>query len=654
MYYFSVVAPSGCAWTASSNQPWAVIVSGSSGTGSGSIGLQAPPPNTRGGPRTATLTVGNQGIVITQNQVSCAYSAFPSSYPLAAIGGPVSVAINAAPGCPWAITNNSFPAITVTSGLGNGNGILALTVSPNPSNSPRTFVLTFMADFGSFNYSIVQAGATQAILQATVGNKGTFTQSENAAVYTVTVSNSASLAASSGTVTVTEMWATDVTLVSMAGSGWTCPFASYTCSRSDALAAGMSYPPITVTVNVASTAAAQVTHEVLVSGGGSPNSFTIDPTNITPTALRFVPVTPCRVADTRNSAGPFGGPSIGGGTFRSFIVPNSSCGIPSTALAYSMNLTAVPAGPLGYITVWPSGQTQPVVSTLNSLDGRIKANAAFVPAGTGGGISVFATNNTHVVLDINGYFVPATDPTALAFFPVTPCRVADTRGASAPLGGPSIGGGQRRTFPILASTCSISSTAQAYSLNLTAVPPGPLGFITAWPTGQSQPGASSLNALTGTVTANAAIVPAGAGGAIDIFASNPTDMVIDINGYFAPMATGGLSLYNVTPCRVLDTRNPSGSPPFSGQLDTTIGGNCGVPSTAHAYVLNATVVPAEALGFLTLWPQSQSQPTVSTLNALDAEISSNMAIVPTVNGSISSFATNLTHRLLDIFGYFAP
>ena len=130
--------------------------------------------------------------------------------------------------------------------------------------------------------------------------------------------------------------------------------------------------------------------------------------------------------------------------------------------------------------------------------------------------------------------------------------------------------------------------------------------------------------------------------------------MIDINGYFAPMTTGGLSLYNVTPCRELDTRQPAGSPPFSGKLDTVISGNCNVPSTAQGYVLNATVVPPGALGFLALWPQSLSQPTVSTLNALDAAITSNLAIVPTVNGSISAFASNPTHLILDIFGYFAP
>jgi hypothetical protein len=55
-----------------------------------------------------------------------------------------------------------------------------------------------------------------------------------------------------------------------------------------------------------------------------------------------------------------------------------------------------------------------------------------------------------------------------------------------------------------------------------------------------------------------------------------------------------------------------------------------------------------------MWPQGESQPLVATLNALDGAITSNMAIVPTTNGSISVYATSPTHLVLDIFGYFAP
>jgi hypothetical protein len=60
------------------------------------------------------------------------------------------------------------------------------------------------------------------------------------------------------------------------------------------------------------------------------------------------------------------------------------------------------------------------------------------------------------------------------------------------------------------------------------------------------------------------------------------------------------------------------------------------------------------LSYLTLWPNSENQPVVSTLNAADGWITSNMAIVPNVNGEIDAYAAGLTQLILDISGYFAP
>jgi hypothetical protein len=93
------------------------------------------------------------------------------------------------------------------------------------------------------------------------------------------------------------------------------------------------------------------------------------------------------------------------------VSDNLSCGVPASA-AYSLNVAVVPHGPLGYLTVWPSGEEQPLISTLNSLDGRIKANAAIVPAGANGAVRIFASNATDVVVDIDGYFVPAPSSSA--------------------------------------------------------------------------------------------------------------------------------------------------------------------------------------------------------------------------------------------------
>jgi uncharacterized repeat protein (TIGR03803 family) len=378
-------------------------------------------------------------------------------------------------------------------------------------------------------------------------------------------------------------------------------------------------------------------------------------------AMQFVPVPGCRLSDTRQTHSP-----IQGGAWQSFVVPElGDCNIPASATAYSLNVTAVPHGPLQYLTVWPAGKSQPFVSTMNSLDGRTKAIAAIVTAGASGAVNIFATNTTDIVIDIDGYFAPPSAST-LQFYPLKPCRVADTRSSSFPqgLGTPHLSQGVARDFPVLnAASCNIPASAQAYSLNFTAIPypslGDPLAYLEVWPTGE-QPGSpvSTLNNPTGTYVANAAIVPAGSGGSTTAFGSDDTDLAIDINGYFAAPGTGGLSLYSTIPCRVIDTRQIGNGQPFSGTLNPPVDvvtSPCGIPATAQAYVFNATVVPSPNLSYLTLWPDGQGQPVVSTLNAADGWITSNMAIVPNNgDGKIDAYAAGVTQLILDISSYFAP
>jgi hypothetical protein len=325
-----------------------------------------------------------------------------------------------------------------------------------------------------------------------------------------------------------------------------------------------------------------------------------------------------------------------------------------------VNVTVIPHGHLGYLTIWPTGEDQPLVSTLNSTDGRTKANAAIVPAGYQGAVSVYVTDTTDLILDIDGYFQPPASGT-YQFYPLTPCRLVDTRGTDGQLGGPRLAAQTPRSFLVLQSSCIPAGlNPKAYSLNFTVIPnPSrqPLGYLSVWPTGESQPVVSTLNNPTATIVANAAIVPAGTGGAIDVYAYDTTDLLIDIDGYFAAPGTGGLSMYPVAPCRVLDTRQVGNGQPFSGTLSppvNVVGSVCAPPSSAQAYVFNATVVPSRSLGYLTLWPDGQQQPVVSTLNAADGFITSNMAIVPSTNGSIDAYAQGLTQLILDISGYFAP
>ena len=103
-----------------------------------------------------------------------------------------------------------------------------------------------------------------------------------------------------------------------------------------------------------------------------------------------------------------------------------------------------------------------------------------------------------------------------------------------------------------------------------------------------------------------------------------------------------------------DSRS-NGGQPFQGiKHINVVGSQCGPPATAQGYVFNATVVPQPTLGYLTLWPDPQQQPQASTLNAYDGFVTSNMAIVPNIDGTTNAFASNTTHLIMDISGYFAP
>jgi hypothetical protein len=144
---------------------------------------------------------------------------------------------------------------------------------------------------------------------------------------------------------------------------------------------------------------------------------------------------------------------------------------------------------------------------------------------------------------------PISSPSA--FVAMTPCRVADTRATQnfpSPFGTPSLVGGAIRSFPMQASTlCTIPSGAIAYSLNVTVATVNGvgLGYLTLWPVGSAFPTSSTLNNVSALpYVANAAIVPAGndSSGSIDAFASNTTDLIIDINGYYTQASSGGASL----------------------------------------------------------------------------------------------------------------
>ncbi len=703
-----------CAWKATSNVAWLSITSGGFGFGSSTVTYSAA-GNDTGVARAGTISFGDRTFLLRQSAVGSIAIA-PASAAVGAVGGAFSIAVNASPaGVTWTAVSNAA-WLRVTSGAtGTGQGVVTYSVAPNPSTSSRTgsiiiggkdFAVSQSAAGGAvtierppqtvraggetIDVQITAAGSWLAVptedwihIVSPAGSVGygsaplrVFVEPNYLSADGSSLSRNGSVMINGQTLSIAQSFSrfrftlTTLTLTRNPGTGslgvQTSPGSLWTAS-SDAswlqvTGSGPGSGSIAYT-NAANTTNASRIATIYINDVGSGYYIPVTQAGA-PAGLLFVPTTPCRLADTREpSRGPvFGAPGLAAGlTERSFPIPQSACGIPGSAKAYALNVTAVPRGRLGFLSIWPSGEARPFVSTLNSLDGRNKANAAIVAAGSGGAISIAATEATDLVLDISGYFTEASAagaPPGLAFYPLSPCRVTDTRNgpAAAPLAATVA-----RNFAIRgAAPCGVPAWAQAYSLNVTAVPSASLGFLTIWPAGQAQPLASTLNAPTGAITANAAVVPAGAGGEVTLSSTGPAHVAIDINGYFAPpgAAPNGQRFYPVTPCRAADTREAAAGPmltPGTSRSFSFAGSPCSLPSTASAYSLNATVVPQPSLGYLTLWPFGQSQPLASTLNAADGAIAANAAIVRAgTGGLVSAYASEASHLILDVNGYFAP
>ncbi len=124
-------------------------------------------------------------------------------------------------------------------------------------------------------------------------------------------------------------------------------------------------------------------------------------------ATRFMTVTPCRVLDTRNPAGPLGAPALQPGAVRTIDVAASACGIPADAVAISANLTVTNVGASGELVVFPADVVQPNTSAISFRAGRTRANNAIVTlAKSSSTFSVFDGSAAAVdfILDVNGFF----------------------------------------------------------------------------------------------------------------------------------------------------------------------------------------------------------------------------------------------------------
>ncbi|OLD64987.1 MAG: hypothetical protein AUI47_03400, partial [Acidobacteria bacterium 13_1_40CM_2_68_5] len=204
---------------------------------------------------------------------------------------------------------------------------------------------------------------------------------------------------------------------------------------------------------------------------------------------RYTPVVPQRVLDTRTGAGGVPVRAVGpGGTVS--VRMNGQAGLPQTGVAaVVLNVTVTGPTAPSYLTVYPTGNIQPIVSNLNFVAGQTVPNRVIVKVGNSG--------STQVIADIGGWFSDGTNPAATGsrFVGVTPARILDTRdgtgGVHAPIGP---GGTIAATVAGVGGVPAMNATVapSAVVLNVTVTDTTGQSYLTVWPDGATRPNASDL------------------------------------------------------------------------------------------------------------------------------------------------------------------
>jgi uncharacterized repeat protein (TIGR01451 family) len=249
----------------------------------------------------------------------------------------------------------SYPVITLTVNVAS-NAPTSVTNTATVSGGGET---NQSNDTASDVTTVTAAGSPDLTINKT--HFGNFVQGQTGATYTITAKNSGG-ASSSGTVTVTDTLPVGLSATAISGTNWNCTLATLTCTRSDALAAGASYPSITLTVNVASNAPTSVTNTATVSGGGE----------VSPAGLYFVgnQAGSNPTAATVNLANTGGGPATFTATSDStWLTVTPTNGSVPQALQVSANIGGLALGSYtGHITIAPSNTQGSAVTenvTLN-------------------------------------------------------------------------------------------------------------------------------------------------------------------------------------------------------------------------------------------------------------------------------------------------
>jgi hypothetical protein len=353
-----------------------------------------------------------------------------------------------------------------------------------------------------------------------------------------------------------------------------------------------------------------------------------------------------------------------------------------SSVTFRADVTSSSGTPTGTVT-FSIGST-PLCTTPALVSGIGSCASTAAPAGSNTVTATYSDDAT---------FAPSTGSTSLVvadgpYSPLAPVRICDTRPnnpsnltsiTGAPANqcngqnniGSTLAAGGTKSIAV-AGDFGVPSGATAVVLNVTVVNPTAPGYLSVYPKGAAQPMASNIDYVTGQVVPNLVEVGTGTAGEVTFYASTPTDIVVDVEGYTS-LASAGLYTALSDPVRICDTRagDPSmlDSAPVNqcngannagatlgagGTRNVQVTGISTIPAGATAAVLNVTDANPAAPGYMTVYPQGGVPPTASNLNYVAGQVTDNRVIVPlSASGGISVYSSAGADVIVDVSGYYS-
>lgn len=363
----------------------------------------------------------------------------------------------------------------------------------------------------------------------------------------------------------------------------------------------------------------------LLNANVGPTPTPPGPTPPAGSGLRYNPMPPTRLFDTRQSG------RLVAQTPLSFSLAGHKAAV--------LNVTVDNPHGTGYLRVYPCSQPPGLqTSTVNFNAGQTVANVAFVSIPDDGMVCAWSQFDTDLIIDLSGFF----DDAGLAYTPVDPQRLMDTRGTGQTFGA----GGQ-----VLYTLSGAPVDAQGVLVNLTVDGPQGPGYLRAYPcTAESD--VSNVNYVAGQTTSNFAAIQ------ITGDATNKTwcyrsyaqtDAIADLAGFFTQ---DGLTYTAVDPTRLFDTRQTDGFARLQPMQEMSV--NLGLPGNVGAAVLNITAANPGINGYVQVYPCGTSPSTSSVNYAAHQTAAANMTVVRVpANGMVCFRSLAATDLVVDLSGWFS-